>query len=227
MAGDNKKQRKASLGGKSKPVGLLRNWAHQGFFYLDNTERFGRVLLEIVPTVLLAYMFSHFSELSLKGYCLWLASLVIVHTLNWIINDNWWACVIFAFPKLKNPGVMQTRDYLKKMQIRLANDTSITGAMLYGSVARRVWHKRSDLDLRILREKGLLNGIIAYQVLIRERLIAVFARQPLDIYLADDVNFLMRMRKDEDPVFLKKQDLKLNQLYPVGEEVEEFSFCIK
>mgnify|MGYP001294621197 CR=1 FL=1 len=52
----------------------------------------------------------------------------------------------------------------------------------------------------------------------RERLIALLARQPLDVYLVDDIPFLRRMRPDEPPVFLKKNDPRLEGAYPQGRE---------
>ena len=73
--------------------------------------------------------------------------------------------------------------------------------------------------MRLLRRGGLLNGFIGVAALFRERLIALLARQPLDIYLADDVGFLGKMRRDEPPVFLKKDDPRLDELYPNGLEV--------
>lgn len=45
----NHKKDKAVVGGKVKLIVLFRNWAHQGFFYLDKTERFYRIIWEMIP----------------------------------------------------------------------------------------------------------------------------------------------------------------------------------
>ena len=105
------------------------------------------------------------------------------------------------------------------MADRLRNISAVSGVMIFGSVSRRQWHERSDLDIRLLRRKGFVNGIIAAAVLFREKVIALFCRQPLDIYLADDIRFLKKMRADETPVFLKKNDPRLDKHYPESTEV--------
>jgi predicted nucleotidyltransferase len=213
-----KKGRKALAGGKVRLWNIPRGWAHQGFFYLDRTQQAGRVILEIVPTVTIVWLVSAISGLPFSNVWLWSAGLFISHTLNWVFNCNWWAGMLFTFPGLRNPGERATCDYLDKMAERLKNDRAISGVMVFGSVSRGQWHDRSDLDMRLLRRRGVRNGIAGVLVLLRERVIALWARQPLDVYLADGIPFLKRMREDEPPVFLKKDDPRLDQVYPRGRE---------
>jgi len=136
-----------------------------------------------------------------------------------VLNGNWWAGMLFAFPGLRNRGDPATCAYLNRMAARLKNDRAISGALIFGSVARGQWHDRSDLDVRLLRRRGLRHGVAGVLVLARERLIALGARQPLDIYLADDIPFRRKMRADEPLVFLKKADPRLDREYPQGREV--------
>lgn len=208
-----------NLRAKARWWSLPRGWAHQGFFYLDRTQRIGRVVFEIVPTVLLAGLIAGLGAIRLSSFWLWCGSLLIVHTLHWVFNGNWWAGVLFTFPRLRNRGERTTCDYLNRMAERLRNDPAISGAMIFGSVARGQWHDRSDLDIRLLRRRGLYGGIRGTLVLMRERFIALWLRQPLDIYLADDIPFLKRMRPDEPPIFLKKADPRLDQTYPQGRQM--------
>ncbi len=210
------KPRKATPGGRAKLSGLITSFLHQGFFYLDTTERLARMVLEIVPTILLMWGFSFLFDHSWSNLYLWCLAVVLVHALNWIFNSNWCAAVIFAFPSLRNPGEQATCRYLNAMGERLQNSRSISSVIVFGSVARGQWHDRSDLDLRLFRRRGLVNAVCAVAILLRERIIAVFLRQPLDIYLADGVEFLMKMRKDEPPVFLTKNDRRLDEAYPDG-----------
>jgi hypothetical protein len=209
---------KAVAGGRVRLWNLPRGWAHQGFFYLDRTQRIGRVLFEIVPTVLLAGLIGRIGGIPLSSVRLWCGSLLITHTLNWVLNGNWWAGVLFTFPHLHNRGERATCDYLNRMAGRFQRTRSISGVMVFGSVSRGQWHERSDLDLRLLRRPGVWNAMAGVLALTRERWIALWARQPLDIYLADDIPFLRRMRDDEPPVFLKKADLRLDLAYPAGKE---------
>ncbi len=212
------KKRKALAGGKVRLWNISRGWAHQGFFYLDRTQRAGRVILEIVPTAIIVWLVSTISGLALSNVWLWCAGLFTSHTLNWVFNCNWWAGMLFTFPGLRNPGERATCDYLNGMGERLRNDRAISGVMIFGSVSRGRWHDRSDLDVRLLRREGVRNGIAGVLVLLRERVIALWARQPLDVYLADGIPYLKRMREDEPPVFLKKDDPRLDQAYPGEQE---------
>jgi len=116
-----------------------------------------------------------------------------------------------------NPGNEKTLLYLKDMKRRFANYECVTGVMIYGSLSRGVWHDKSDLDTRILRKPGLFNGFKCYLLVHIERLRALYYRQPLDMYMADNVNFLNLMRDDEFPIFLKAEDERLVERYKIVE----------
>ena len=213
-----KENHKALAGGAVRLWNLPRGWAHQGFFYLDRTQRIGRVVFEIVPTAVLAWLIGQVGGIPLSSIGLWCGSLFVVHTLNWVLNGNWWAGLLFTFPHLRNRGDRATCDYLNRMAGRLQRTRSISGVMVFGNVSRGQWHERSDLDVRLLRRQGVWNAMAGVLALTQERWIALWARQPLDIYLADDIAFLRKMRDDETPVFLKKDDRRLDLAYPEGKE---------
>jgi predicted nucleotidyltransferase len=210
---DNKtnKDKKAKIGGDIKFNVTIRNWIHQGFFYLDKTEMFYRLIWELIPFTFFIYILNPIGNLN--WICSMLLSGFISHTLNWIFNDNFWTCIMFTFPKILNPGEKLTIEYLSHLQNRTNNNESISGCMIYGSLSRGEWHIKSDLDIRILRNPGLLNGFIAYFFVFKERIIAVFKKQPLDIYLADSVCFLRKLRSDEFPIFIKNNDVRLKEEY--------------
>ena len=207
----NHKKDKAVVGGKVKLIVLFRNWAHQGFFYLDKTERLYRIIWEMIPMAATLFLLS-FSNIPLWGGGV-IISFLIAHTLNWMFNDNLWTCIQFTLPNLLNPGNDKTKDYLMKMQNRMKKRSSVGGCMIYGSMSRGVWKEKSDLDIRILRKPGIINGFLGYLACWAERLIAVFSKQPLDIYMADTPEFLKKMRSDEYPIFLKADDCRLDNLY--------------
>jgi len=210
------KYRKASIGGTPKYFTLLRNWAHQGYFYLDKTEMIYRTIWEIVPVLIINYF------LNFNLYVSVFISFIIIHTYNWIVNDNFWAVIIHSLPNQKNPGEELTIKYLLDMQKRLLNANSITGIIIYGSVSRNKWHERSDIDIRFLRKKGVISGFSSYILLRKERFIALLLGQPLDSYVADSVLFLRKMRKDEFPIFLKNSDKRLFEEYNI-ETITDFS----
>ena len=205
------KKNKSVLGGKTKLIVLIKNWLHQGFFYLDKTEMSYRIIWELIPFLFCFYFFNRIMDFD------WLFAIIISgfisHTLNWVFNDNFWTCIMFTFPNILNPGEELTIQYLSQFQKKIKKNKSISGCMIYGSLSRSEWQIKSDLDIRILRKTGLLNGFLSYLFIYKERINAVIKKQPLDIYLADDVNFLRKMRKDEFPIFLKNKDERLYKEY--------------
>ena len=209
MASNHKKD-KAVVGGKVKLIVLFRNWVHQGFLYLDRTEMFYRVIWELVPMITIYFLLS-LTEIPMWGGVI--LSFLIAHTINWMFNDNLWTCIQFTLPNLLNPGNDKTKDYLLKMQKRMEKRYSVSGCMIYGSLSRGVWKDKSDLDVRILRRPGLVYGFLGYLACWTERLIAIYSRQPLDIYMADSTAFLKKMRDDEFPIFIKADDIRLCRLY--------------
>lgn len=205
------KKIKAVAGGNIKWIVTIKQWIHQGFTYLDHTERFYRVVWELVPAALFLWLFKDIANMSWTWSVV--LAFVISHTINWIFNYNFWTCIDFTFPSVKNPGNDATIQYLAEVQERMNKSDIVIGCLLYGSMSRHVWHDKSDLDMRIIGKPGLLNGFKIYLLVCRERLIAVKKKHPLDLYMADSVDFLNKMRDDEFPIVLKANDERLTKRY--------------
>lgn len=225
MHRDAKKKRKASINGSARYTNLPRNWLHQGMTYMHNGEMSIRILFEIVQILFAWWLLC---SLGFDQFPLWMSlvvSIFLIHTFNWIANGNFWALILFAFPKLKNRGERETCSYLNIMAERLYPFKSIGGLAIYGSICRNGWHDRSDVDIRIIRKPGLVNLLIVALLTMRERILSAFARQPLDLFLADEVTSLKRMRLDETPIFLLKRDRRLDEAYPDNAEVRLLGLC--
>ena len=211
-----KKSRKASVDGQIRYMNFLKNWLHQAFTYMDTGEKIFRVSLEAIEVGI----FIVFSKLLFDPPLIptLLISFLIIHTVNWVTNCLFWAVAIFAIPDLTNPGEKKTLKYLKNMTNRLKMHNSISGLAIYGSVSRGKWHNRSDIDIRILRLPGFMNLIKSCLLTLQERFIAFITKQPMDLFLADEVVFLKKMRSDEKPIFLIKRDKRLDKMYPDNPE---------
>ncbi len=219
MATDlRKKSRKAGRGGWPRLRNIPRNWLHQATGYMDRGELTFRIALETAEVGALLGVLLHWCRGCAATWVLAMISIGTVHTLNWVINANFWALMLFTFPNLRNRGDAATCSYLNAMAARLQRSESISGFALFGSVARGEWHERSDVDIRALRSGGILCWAEANLVLTRERFLAFVSRQPIDIYLADNVHFLERMRQDERPIFLINRDPQLDLMYPGARE---------
>ncbi len=210
-----KRDRKAQVDDRMpKWNNITRGWLHQGFTYLDSTQRFYRMVFETTFFSLLTVYLSNAFDLAYSSYLLWVSSAFITHTFFWVFDGNWWAGMMFTFPWIRNPGEKATLDYLNSMVKRLDRNFSISGVLIYGSISRGEWHDRSDLDIRFIRRPGIPHGLRSVLTLYRERIIALLKWQPLDVYIADDIDFLKKMRNDERPVILKNDDKRLDTLYP-------------
>jgi predicted nucleotidyltransferase len=216
---EKKRRRKAAGGGWPKLWNLPRNWAHQGLSYMDPTERWTRLALEAGEVALLAVAVAKAAGLPMWDGRVLLAGFAVAHTANWVFNGNFWALLLFTFANRRNRGEALTCAYLNRMAERLRSSRAIAGLALYGSVSRGQWHDRSDIDLRLLRRPGPANALMAGLLIARERFLAFAARQPVDMYLGDDLAFLKRMRDDEAPVFLVKRDERLEIAFPGRPEV--------
>ena len=216
---ENKLMRKSAPGGQAKILNIPRNWIHQALFYMDRTEFWFRLVIEGIGFLCSVFLLSLFFQSKASDWMVIAVSFALIHTLNWILNGNWWALMMFTFPGIRNAGEKATCEYLAKMANRLRTNQSIAALVVYGSAARGQWHNKSDLDLRILREKGFLNGFTAAVITMRERAIAFFSVQPTDLFLADDAKFLSKMRKDENPIILLKRGPLAEQVFSGDEEI--------
>lgn len=212
-----KAARKARPGGSVKWINIPRNWAHQALSYMDSGELSFRVLVQTGET-LLVWAILNALPISVSPVINLLASVFIVHTWNWVTNCLFWSVIIFTFPGLRNPGAVKTVEYLNDMRERLKGSRCISGIAVYGSVTRQTWHDRSDIDIRLLRRKGFSNWVCAGMTTMAERWRAMLALQPMDLYLADDVDFLLKMRSDEIPVLLLARDERMKRLYADNDE---------
>jgi len=225
MHRDTKKKQKPFINGSAHYTNLPRNWLHQGMTYMDNGEMSVRIFLEIIQ-ILFAWCLLW--SLGFDQFPIWMSlvvSIFLIHTFNWIANGNFWALMLFVFPKLKNRGERETCSYLNAMADRLGAFKSIGGLAIYGSISRNAWHDRSDVDIRIIRNPGLVNLLIVALLTMRERILSCLARQPLDLFLADEVTSLKRMRSDETPIFLLKRDRRLDEAYPDNAEIKLLGLC--
>jgi predicted nucleotidyltransferase len=213
------KKEKAKFGGPILWNKIVRNWLHQGISYMDRGELTLRLIFESLIVIFLFFILNLFLRSPSALPFIGVSSLLIAHTINWIINCNFWALLIFAIPNLENRGETKTCNYLNKIALRLARFQSIGGVLIYGSVSRGKWHGKSDIDMRILRRPGLLNLCQSYILITKERIIAAVSMQPIDMFLADSIKFLKKMRSDEIPVFLLKRDDRLEKEYPDNHEI--------
>jgi hypothetical protein len=175
---------------RSPVAAVAAHWLFQGMLYMDATERWFKVALDIVATALLARpLLLHF-----RSSPVWVVSCLVAHTLNFLFNGHLWGV-------LKHYGIGQANrasfeSYLAQLARRTGSEPSILWAGVYGSLVRDKWTPTSDLDIRLVRKAGVTNALRACIFVLGERSRALIHRFPLDIYVLDSPEKLSTMRED-------------------------------
>lgn len=172
------------------PIILLSNWLFQGILYMDRTEKVFKLALDALFTITLVLLGVNIT-----------ASIVISHTLNWIFNGHIFA--VFKNLKLMKTSKEKFDAYIENLRKKVENESSIVWAGVYGSLVRGEFKETSDLDVRLIRKPGFINGVRACVFVMKERSWATFNRFPLDIYVGDSFKFLDKICKEEIPIIIK------------------------
>ena len=180
-------------------MALASHWIFQSLFYMDRTERWFKVGLDILITLLGGLIFTRW----MPGASAWVSAFLVAHTLNFLLNGHLWGV-------LKHYGYVETRfedfiNYAEDLETRINRCRSIQWSAVYGSIARSQWTPSSDLDVRIVRRPGVFHGVIACTFVLIERSRALVMRFPLDVYLLDNNHSLERLRLDEVALELLEQ----------------------
>lgn len=172
------------------------NWFFQSILYMDRTEKGFKLLLEvlfILATFLVVHPFIAF----------WPAIVIALlggHSLNWLFNGHLFGLLkTFKYGEIDS---LKLDSYLAGFKERLSKEKSISQALCFGSLARGEMNDHSDLDVRVIRKKGFVNGIRSCNFVFLERCRALFLGFPLDIYVLDDSSGLSDLRGDEVPIRL-------------------------
>ena len=176
------------------PMLTFSSWIFQGILYMDITERYFKIFLGVLSFILLYLVITPFAGI-LKSVVI---AVILSHTLNWIFNGQ-------IFVLLKNLKLIKTDaekfdNYLIEIKKRAKNEKAINIVATFGSLSRKELKETSDLDIRVVREKGIINGLRTCIFILIERTKAFFSRFPLDIYLLDNSKGLDKL--GEKPIFL-------------------------
>jgi hypothetical protein len=197
---------------QSPLVAVASHWTFQSLLYMDPTERWFKIGLDLVLTLVGALLLGSW----LSGGKAWLSAFVLAHTLNFLFNGHLWG--VLKHYGFVNLNADQFDRYIQSLRQRARKEPSIQSILVYGSLVGSGWSPSSDLDARILRHTGIINGIRSCWFLLRERSRALFARFPVDIYVVDSRRSLEKLRSGERAVDLLGQGRQFTR--PQGEEVQ-------
>jgi hypothetical protein len=135
---------------------------------------------------------------------------LIAHTLNWVFNGHIFVLMRYVRPFPKTPEHFD--DFVARLERWGQRSSCVQGIAIYGSYCRGCLHANSDLDVRILVDRGFLQGLCGALFCVVARWHAFFLAFPLDIYCSVGGDGLEKLRDDEIPaVILDKNGVLLRR----------------
>lgn len=201
---------------QSKPGRLLSNWAMQGMLYMNPVEIIFKLFLDVVLTG--AIWITVFGQ---NEPLYWLVSLLLAHTVNWIIN-----CQPVALLMHLDWGRKDARrfiEYIEKLERRVRAKPFIAAAASFGSLSKGKYNEKSDIDIRFVLPDGALARLRLAGYCFSERLRAALHWFPLDLYAFDLDEMKRKMNEDEVPVIFRDPDGLIQEVY--SETVDFDAFC--
>lgn len=180
----------------SPPGVIIINWTFQGVLGMVGSELIFKILYEVV---IFAISFTLLFTAIRNKISLILLCFFIAHTLNWTLNNSFFAMLRYVGYRITRYSYFQK--CVERFESHVQGQNYLLYVLVYGSISRgEDFRPTSDYDVRIVPRKGIVNRIKANLLLMREKTIAFFTGFPLDAYLYDDVSYLSRLRKDEKPL---------------------------
>lgn len=183
---------------------LVASWLLHGVHVFDKTEKRLYVLFELL------IIFLCFLTAYLTGCRQWWAYLLIfcvIHTITWLADSHWLVGFREVDKHFKGRGINSTLNYIDRVGKTFSKDPNVEAVLVYGSMSRRMYHERSDLDIRIWQNKPSLKTFFNVQ---KYRFIGIWKYKiPLDLKLVDSMKYLKReMRLDEKAIVAYSKDGK-------------------
>lgn len=180
------------------PVG----WTIQAIHATDRSERYFRIFCEGAVLAVLVSFLRIADILSLLPV---LVLFLVIHTFFWFLTGNFWVYMLDSFGWMRNPGLPAVLAFIGGVNTIFRKTASVDYILIYGSMCRGQFHRRSDLDLRVIRRKDII-GLIALPVGFLMRIYAFCLVMPVDLQVVDSVHFLKKqMREDEKPIVVFKR----------------------
>lgn len=187
---------------------VFSNWLFQSTLITVKSELVFRMILELFFAILVFVGLFFFTSIVASL----ILSLVIAHTVNWLVNGNFWVTQKF-FGRVCD--LRKMLDYLSKMRAKkLFSRHGILAIAAFGSLSRGQFKESSDLDIRIVRRSGGLEWIKANSFALGARLKAFVRGIPVDILVLDNVNQIYEhISRQEPPVVVYDPQDSLSKIH--------------
>ena len=181
---------------------IIISWVLQAVHVLDKRERIFRIFLELLflfPTIVI------YALIDIDSIIYAIVYFILVHTLFYLFNSSWLVGYREVNKKFKGKGIQSIIDFSNyvKEDIKYCDNNAV---LLYGSLPRKKYHNRSDLDIRIIRSSN--NNVKLFFKAIKYRAVGIWKYKiPVDLKVVDSMDYLKKeMRDDEHPIVISEKD---------------------
>ena len=175
------------------------SWILQAVHVLDRGERIFRILLELILLLPAIVIYNS----SLKFYTF--SYVIAIQSLFYFINSTWLVGYREVNKKFQGKGIESIIDFSKYVKKDLTN-CEFNAALIYGSLSRKKYHSRSDLDIRIVKSSA--GNIKLYFKAIKYRALGTWKYKiPVDLKVVSGMDYLKsEMRNDERPIVICRKE---------------------
>jgi len=198
---------------------IVSNWFTQSIIHEDKTEKIYKILFTVFFWIIFYFLFSNLFLFS-TGVEL-LLSFIVAHTLNWIINGNFYNLIIhrLLLAKITKKDLF---NYLNTLEQKLKGEDWIFYAASFGSICNGNLKDSSDVDISIVRKPGYINAIKAIFFSVKEKKYADVHKIPLELYISDSPkNSIERFKMEQNPVVIYDPDNIIDKYYKVKMSIDE------
>ena len=181
---------------------IIISWVLQAVHVLDKRERIFRIFLEflfLLPVIVIYDV----SNANSKIYSI--AYIISIHSLFYLFNSTWLVGYREVNKKFKGKGIQSIVDFSNYVKEDIKNCDN-NAVLLYGSLPRKKYHNRSDLDIRIIRSSN--DNVKLFFKAIKYRAVGIWKYKiPVDLKVVDSMDYLKKeMRDDERPIIISKKE---------------------
>lgn len=198
---------------------IISNWIFQSIPNSDRTERVYKILFTLIfwftAYLILKYFFDFETLRSV------LLSFVFGHTLNWIVNGNFYNLIIhrLMLVKLSKSNLFLYIDVLEK---KLVQQKWVLYAASFGSICKGTLKDSSDIDISIVRKPGLKNALASIWFAVKEKKLADLKGIPLEIYISDSPqDSIKRFAAEKNPVVIYDPENIMDNYYQEKLSIQE------
>lgn len=198
---------------------IFTNWFFQGIHLGSRIEAIYKVLFTIFFWIVFILLFVLIFQVPFEYSILY--AFLIAHTLNWLVNCNFFVIFIHRIKWIKIPTI-KLFNYLYEIQSRLNNKHWLLYATSSGGISRGTMNHHSDIDISLVIKPGIVNAIKAILFFVKEKKRADFKGIPLDIFISETPQqSISRSNGQENPVIIADAHDTISDFYKQKMTIEE------